>query len=286
MIRTFLVLAVSAWSTPTYSMPTTVRVSDKGVAAIVDGNDDGVPDDNVDCTFRIKLSSTTNTLEIDTTQDMNLPLRACPTGLMTFTGTGSRGDDSSSNFGDANFTNSQIGAKDLPFTVELVDETSTPGDGAPLSLQDPDDEVRAWGEGQSYENPRAIGTLCQAGGPAAKVNVGGLSMLLQLVYRKNAGGTEFLCIPDLPFETVGGQFVMRDAYIPVTPDRHITAAFDGDEENPFLDIDLNRLTPCGGRTMAPTTTEWGLATLAFTLAALGVWALRRRRTFSESIRIS
>jgi hypothetical protein len=60
-------------------------------------------------------------------------------------------------------------------------------------------------------------------------------------------------------------------------------AFDTAPNELLLDIDQDALPPCGGRTAAPTLTEWGLIVLATALLSGGTWMLRRRPTFAHLV---
>jgi hypothetical protein len=75
---------------------------------------------------------------------------------------------------------------------------------------------------------------------------------------------------------VSGGFGLFDAYIPVT-NRAITVAFDDSPSTLLVNLELDRMAPCAGRT-APTLTAAAATAVAAALVVAGVWRLRRRRS--------
>jgi len=136
----------------------------------------------------------------------------------------------------------------------------------------------------------ASGLLCSQGGPAVVVQTGPNAprMLfgLQEVDCSSCPGSA--CVPDtqnptdlkvtVPLRMTDGSLVTRDVFIPLQG-MSLTLSLDSTS---LGSIPLGGLGSCV-LPAAPTASEIGLVLLTLALLATGVWALGRRRTFSESI---
>jgi hypothetical protein len=246
-----LVTAAAAAPAPS---GTPVLVSGQNILAIIDGNGDGPG--LGDCDFMATLNNfmvirngTSADLAIFAMQDQHTPLRACAGG---YSGNASR----MGNVGEVNITGSTIPAGSLPLMATLLDNRITISDGA-----------------------QGAGTLlCNDAGLAARVSVGNQMLLVGLSFFPSAGMPQFLKIPHLPLQLwtnlAAGSFSFFDAYIPVTPDKHVTLALSNAPGDLLLDIDLNGLPGCAR--LVPTATGWGLMLLTMTLLAIAAWRLGLR----------
>jgi hypothetical protein len=128
----------------------------------------------------------------------------------------------------------------------------------------------------------AGGALCSNGGPAVIVRAtDGTTLLFALEFFPSAASPMFLKAANIPLANTVGEKVFVDGYIPVNPDGTITVMREGDS-SPIVEVPLASLDPCGGPGV-PTMNELGLIVLMFGLLAGGVWMLRRRPAFANSL---
>jgi hypothetical protein len=127
------------------------------------------------------------------------------------------------------------------------------------------------------------GQLCNAGGPAVQITGDdNVTVLRELVPFPDASNPTHMCVHNVPVQLTFGGKVLRTVCFPVR-NNAVDLALETDSENPFAIIDLTGLPGCGGRTAAPTMSEWGLILLLGTLLAVGTWGLGRRRGFYQSL---
>jgi len=242
-----------------------VLVSGQAMIAIIDGNGDGPGAGDGD--FMATLDAN-NMFHISAMQDTHTPLRACAGGYY--------GDLSRmGNLGEVNFApnGSDIPAGSL--SQGLMVNLFSPSSHSPLTLGRPGDTVTVIYSG-AQQGSGVL--LCNAGGPASRVSIPGApSMLVGLSFFPSSGTPLFLKIPHLPLQLwinqTPGSFSFFDAYIPVTPNGHITMALSSAPGDLLFDTDLNGLPGCH---LAPTATEWGLVILTLSMLAIGAWGLGLR----------
>jgi hypothetical protein len=121
------------------------------------------------------------------------------------------------------------------------------------------------------------GLLCDAGGPAVRATIRGVSGIARF-NRVSIGGVVHGCAP-LPFPlTTGGQ-----ATFPLCIPIGTGNPQGGLQGGPiYVEFPLNSLPGCGGF-QTPSASEWGLLGLASVLLVLGTWALRRRPAFGAAL---
>jgi len=131
------------------------------------------------------------------------------------------------------------------------------------------------------------GMLCNQQGPAVVVQTGPNAprMLFGL---QEVDCSSCPCVPDtqnpthlkvtVPLRTTAGSLVTRDVFV-AQQKGSLTLSLDSTS---LGSIPLGGLGSCA-LAAAPTASEIGLVLLTLALLAAGVWALGRRRTFSESI---
>jgi len=255
-----------------------VVVSGQSNLVIIDGDGDG-PDAG-DC----RVTATVDAFDIftvSTQQDSATPILFCAD---QFFGSLFRGTDSSSDYLGATVTSDNLSLPEVPVRGEFVDEQANP-DGPPVRIDDALDYLR-------ISNPDTSADLanvspCAVNGAAAVVRVpGATSFLVQTSFFTDNSNQTYVVAPQLTFGQTAPNLnvpVQLNAYIPVTSDRRITVALDSAPNDLLLDIDLDALPPCGGRTAAPTLTEWGLLVLATALLSGGTWMLRRRPAFARLV---
>ena len=255
------------------AQPTPILVSGQSIIGLIDGDDDG-PDGN-DCAFSASLLG--SALSITAVQDTNFLMRACSGG---YTGTGYLGDDSSSNFVSALITGSTISppASGVPFAITAFQEVPEPNGEPPISVSKKIDGIETSEDGSTT----AAVQLCSTGGQVtARIALANGTIL----FRNGAivpGTPAYLQLPSLPVEEASpnlGSFVLRNGYIPVTPDGTITAAVMG--QDPFLILDLARLQSCSSRIAAPMASNWGLALMMLALLVITAWRLSRSPAYSS-----
>ena len=129
--------------------------------------------------------------------------------------------------------------------------------------------------------------LCNQQGPAVVVQTGPNAprMLFGL---QDVDCSSCPCVPDtqnpthlkvtVPLRTTAGSLVTRDVFV-AQQKGSLTLSLDSTS---LGSIPLGGLGSCA-LAAAPTASEIGLVLLTLALLAAGVWALGRRRTFSESI---
>ncbi len=247
---------------------TPVLMSGHEMIAIIDADGDG-PDPQ-DCSFMAKLNGMY--LNIMTMQSNSPMLEACYP-YSEFFGMVMKSFDKSSNYGMVELLSSvPSGAGSLPLIAEWVDETPNPSAAAPLRFDSPNDSMMVYGQGSGA-------LFCDAGGAAARVTVGDVPMLWPLS-RVEQGGTQYLCVPNLPLATNPPSASVFNTYIPLTPDGRMTMALSTDPNNPFAIIDFNMLPGCA---QAPTASGWGLIAVVLALLGIGTWTLGRRPAFARSL---
>lgn len=266
----------------------TLEMSGSSNLALIDDGD-GVPETGEDCILMGTLSTGSGNLAFTTTQNNVTNIRICPGGA-AMSGTSNCdanacGDDDSSNFADAAITSSTFGGSSIPFYVEFVDETKTHGDGKPLQMNDLLDAVYAGEQSGPFTNPDGIGRFCRIGKSLAVqlTLFHNPSVILPTSYYPSAQSPEYLCIENIPFQ-VGytSTRVLRNLYVPVTSDRHLTVGANGVADL-LIDIDLDEVPACAGRADAPAVTEWGLMAIVLVLLAVETWFLGRRRSFYQGL---
>jgi len=291
------VVLIGLCGTLVHAQQENLLVSGQSTIGTIDADGDGP--DAQDCTFTAFISNVmtdpmndfiSSTLDITSSQSNMPTLRAC---TMDFQAVGGKGVDSSSNFLQAYIYNATgpMGFDfpgDLPFFIDIYDETTNRDLANPVLINDPLDLVEFENFGSDTEGE---GRICSVNGnPAAQFDIAGLGFLVDLELFPNAANPTHLQLPGPPavFEVQGGGFQSFDAYIPVTPTGHITIARESDPNDLLLDIDLDALPACGavgGGAMhgAPTMTQTGLIALALGLLAFGTFALSRRPAFARSL---
>lgn len=271
-----LVTMAAAFPPVTDGMP--VLVSGQEVIALIDANGNGP--DPADCRFMASLHG--EVLTIMTHQDAGSPmLEACE--YSDFYGLATKSFNKMSNFGDV-IIRGAMGPMGTPGSLPLmamwVDETPNPSATAPLRFDSPNDKI-------SITFPQPNGTdgsgalFCNAGGPAARVDIAGAPSMLWPLSFIDKGGIRYLCIPNLPLRAyqvgVGWINGLYNAYIPATADNRITATSD----TALLgEIDFDTLPGCA---VAPAASVWGLIAVVLTLLAIGTWTLSRRPGFARSL---
>jgi hypothetical protein len=122
------------------------------------------------------------------------------------------------------------------------------------------------------------GMLCDAGGPAVRATVKGVSGIARFNLI-NIGGVVHGCAP-LPFPlTTGGQATFP-LCIPVGTSGSPEGGLQGGTM--YITLPLNNLQGCGGF-QTPSANEWGLLGLASALLVVGTWMLRRRPAFGAAL---
>lgn len=267
-----LIVATSVRAATSNGTP--VLVSGQSMIAFIDGNGDG-PGPG-DCDFSAFLTG--SSLVLVPMQDINTPLRACAGACL---GLASKGSGPTSNMGMVDIDRCLIPAGSLPVSLEWNDVTPNPSGTEPLRFDGPNDSISLSG------GASATGALlCNAAGPAVRVGFPGGQVLLALSIVTDAQGQQFLKIPDLPLQTWTqsgpGGFTMLDAYLPVTPEGHLTAALSSDPQMLLVDVDLNGLPGCLG-SKAPTLSDWGLILAMISLLAVAAWRLGLRPGFAHAV---
>jgi hypothetical protein len=263
-------------------------VSGQTSIATIDVDNDGP--DSGDCQFSAFIGGilsgnpTTAILTIEGNQS-NLPLlRACQ---LEFTGTASKGTDSSSNFVAASITGATgpMGFNfpdSLPFDASLYDETPNLDINAPVRLNDGADLAEVV---DSVTSQTVFGRICSAaGGAAAQVFSRNSPMLMvDLPLHPNSGSPTHLKIPGPPlsFDLDGGGSQQLNAYVPLTSDGHLTVSRSDAPSVLLLDINLNALPDCAAA--APTLSGVILIAIALSLMAGGALVLSRRRGFARAL---
>jgi len=249
---------------------TPVLVSGHEMLAIIDA--DGNGPDPKDCSLMAFLNGTALTIMA---MQYNTPrLEACD--YLDFMGTAMKAFDGSSNYGMVElFSSMPSGAGSLPVMAEWVDETPNPSATAPLRFDSPNDYIILSGGAAG-----SGALLCNAGGPAALVNIAGAPSMLWPLSRVEQGGTEYVCVPNLPLATNPASSSVFNTYIPLRPDGRLTMALSTSPQDLFADVNFNTLPGCA---VAPTASAWGLCAVVLALLGIGTWTLARRPGFSQSL---
>lgn len=248
-----------------------VMVSGEKVIAILDTDQDGMPEKEDDCNFRAEVDGAD--VMVDASLGTGIQLQGCSGD---YWGTGSTNSGIAINFTSSN----AVGTVQLPTMVDLHGSNGNGAgagsNGLPHLVDPPLLEI-------DFPDASASGSLCSSGGmPAVQVRTtDGTTVVFPLTFYPSMSEPEYLKAPKIPISNVIGQTVLIDGYIPVTPDKMIIATLEGGN-GPIVEIDLNRLPGCGGLGV-PTTTEWGLIALVLALLATGVWLLRGRPQFVSGL---
>lgn len=276
MAMGFVALAlVAGGAVRAAAQPPPLLVSGQTTIGILDGNGDG-PGAG-DCSFSATLQL--SALVITPVQDMNFPLRACSGD---YTGNGSIGDDSSSNFVSAYIYDSNVSPmpSSLPFAISAFQEVPDPDGEPPVIISRLIDGFTASNDGG--EGSAGGAALCRSGSSiTARITLDDGTQIL----RNGSvvpGTPSYLQLPGIPLERAepdDGEFVMRNGYIPVTPEGTITMAVQGSD--PFLIIDLARLQACSGQVTAPLASHWGIAAMLVALLVVTARRLGRSPAYSD-----
>lgn len=256
-------------------------VSGQTALFTVDGNGDGPG--SGDCV--LNATRILGGVTINSVQDTSIALLLC---AMTLSGTSFEGSDASSDYFGIDLTSSVPAASSLPLRVEFVDEEGTPN-GLPATLDDPFPVDGVFLSDPALPGDSAGGgALCDAGGGTLALkgrDHNGISFLLAVQLYPNGTSPTHVLIRGLRFQLLASPDtrVTRDAYVRINSNRTLTLAGSDSPNALLINIDLNNLPPCGGRTTAPSLTEWGLAAMTAALLVIGVWLAGRRRGFYESL---
>jgi hypothetical protein len=277
-----VVLASVTLARVTLAQPAALLVAGNSEIAFIDADDDGIPDDSDDCVLGATVDNNG-----DIVVEGNQP--AGPDKLKVCDGSCGGTSFISSDFLEVSFTSCDYsGAPFIPTTADFCDtvESCTPSSmssrtggvaGAPGPLR----LVSGLITQPNYPPGTGFGNICRAGGPAAKITLGGMHVIKELEPFPNAQNPTHLCVPGFPVQLLSGQFVLRPACFPVGPDgMTIDFALSSDPTTPFALLDFGAAPGCLGGAAAPTTSELGLIALCATLLVGGTWMLARRRSFA------
>ncbi len=267
-----------------------VLVSGQLTAATIDIDGDGPieaggPDPD-DCSFSI--FSVLSQYQLTPVQ-VPITLRIC-TGIKTWNQK-SLGQDSSSDFSEGDLSTvgtspsggappfpALSGYLTLPYEVELVSETAPlPPDGLPLEVN----QIRIE-DPPGDENLVAMIQLCDAGGPAAHLQLIGTALALQidLVPYPNAATPTHYMAQSLPFERIApnqGTSSSHDVYFPVTNGAY-TVAEASTPNDLLINMDMHNLPSCRAAIAIPLLHWKALVIFTLILGSAAIWGLARIRT--------
>lgn len=165
----------------------------------------------------------------------------------------------------------------LPYEVELVSETAPlPPDGLPLEVN----QIRIE-DPPGDENLVAMIQLCNAGRPAAQLQLIGTILALQIdlvPYPSAANPTHYVA-QGLPFERIPpnqGTNSSHDIYFPVT-NGAFTVAEASTPNDLLINTDMNNLPPCSAAVAIPLLHWKSLVILVLILVSAAIFGLAQKR---------
>jgi hypothetical protein len=265
--------------------PLPVKVNGSEDIAVIDADDDGQFDEDSDCVFRASVENSDLTITPMQDEGSSTRLRVCDGPCMGNAGASldfieiviNQCDWDSPPGGPFVPADLLVGRNLLSSSSGVSGGGTASGNGQVIQLV----EGRLIYPFLPFDSDAGDGFLCNLNGPAATVRLrNGVRVVRDLVPFPSNGTPTHLCVT-IPFELLGGGFVLRKICFPFNPDGNTDISV-GDESVAFLSF--SGLRQCGaGALAAPSMTSAGLVALLMVLLAVGIWGLGRRRGFYEGL---